>query len=260
MTIGIVGGGNMGAAIINSIYQRFKVAVCEKDSRRSTVLKRKFQVQTLNLKSIVLAADVIILAVKPQDMDELSREIKPSATIRKLFISIAAGITTGFIEERLGNNMKVVRAMPNMPAQIGEGITAVCKGKCAKQPDMVIACNIFDYVGKSVIVEERLIDAVTAVSGSGPAYVFLFVECLMKAAQGLGLDRSLSNRLVMNTLLGSSHLLDQKREDPAILRAKVTSKGGTTQAAMDVFTKNKIEKIFINALKAAEKRAKELSQ
>lgn len=260
MRVGIIGGGSMGAAIISSIHKEIKVVVCEQDGRRAAVLKRKFRVSSQDLKSLLTISDVIIVAVKPQDFDELLSEIKEIGVGSKLFISIAAGITTSFIENKLGKKVRVIRTMPNMPAQIGEGFTAICCGKYAKQPDLVIACNIFNKVGKTEIVNEELFDAVTAVSGSGPAYVFFFVECFLKAAQSLGLNRSLSHKLVMNTLLGSVHLLDEKRKDAPELRASVTSKGGTTQAAMDVLTKNKMDKIFVKALKAAKNRAKKLSK
>ena len=207
-------------------------------------------------------SDVIILAVKPQDSDEVLREIRShvGATGRSpVLISIVAGLTTQCIEQRLGAKQKVVRAMPNMPALIGEGITAICTGKHARKTDRDLARGIFNTVGKTVIVKEDMMDAVTAVSGSGPAYVFLFTECLIKAAQSLGLTRALSKELVKSTLSGSIHLLEKQKQEAEVLRAKVTSKGGTTQAAIDVFMKNKIEEIFKQALRAAKRRAGKLS-
>ena len=149
--------------------------------------------------------------------------------------------------------------MPNMPAMIGEGITAVCAGKYAKAVDLKAACKIFDYLGKTVVVKENLMDAITAVSGSGPAYVFFFMECLIKSAEALGLKSDLSKELVMATFLGSVHLLEKQSIEPGILRAKVISKGGTTAAALDVFLKGKFNHLVYQALFAAKKCAKELS-
>ena len=259
-TIGFIGGGNMGAAIISRACKQFKILVCEKDKKRAAFLKRKFKVVNKDLASMVNASDVIVLAVKPQDFDGVLDQIKGAISSRQVVISIAAGITSAFIEKKLGGKVRVIRTMPNMPAQVGEGITAVAKGKYAKNTDVALARKIFNCVGATVIVQEKMIDAVTAVSGSGPAYVFYFVECLLNAAQSLGFSKDVSKDLVMATLLGSAHLLDQQKEDAASLRAKVTSKGGTTQAAMDVLMKNKVDKIFSQALKAAQKRAKQLAE
>ena len=258
--VGVIGGGNMGAAIISSIVRKFNVSVCEKDKKRSAALKRKFKVRALALKELVVKNDIIILAVKPQGIEEVLNQISGVLTKDKLVVSIAAGVTASFIEKILGSKMRVIRTMPNMPAQIGEGITAVSKGRYATKADVDLVCDIFDNVGWTVVVKEGRIDAITAVSGSGPAYVFLFVEYLTKAAMSLGLNKKLSKDLVEETLLGSIHLLLSQKEDAASLRAKVTSKGGTTQAAADVFMKNKTEKIFVDALKAAKKRARQLSK
>jgi pyrroline-5-carboxylate reductase len=150
--------------------------------------------------------------------------------------------------------------MPNMPALIGEGITGVCKGRYATSNDLKLAQTILSVVGPAVVVKESMIDAVTAVSGSGPAYVFLFVEQWIAAARKLGFTPQEARELVYKTLIGSAHLLAQSEFDAGTLRQKVTSKGGTTQAALDVFAKNKFDQTMINALAAAKKRAKELAK
>ncbi len=260
ITIGIIGGGNMGQAIASRICKKYKVLVCEKDSTKQDQLKRKLHLPVKDLDAVVCQSKIIILAVKPQDFDVVLAEVKGNITKNQLVISIAAGITTSYIEKSLGDEIRVVRTMPNMPAQIGEGITAVCRGKSATSQDVKLTAQIFTFIGKTVIVDENLIDAITAVSGSGPAYVFLVVECLLRAAQTLGLNESITQELVNTTVLGSVHLLNQSKEDAAQLRAKVTSKGGTTQAAMDVFFAHKIEEIFAEALQAARKRAEELAK
>lgn len=154
----------------------------------------------------------------------------------------------------------MVRAMPNMPAQIGKGITALSKGKFATAADLKKAERLLKAVGETVVVKETEMDAVTAVSGSGPAYVFLFAECMMKAARKLGLSQAAARDLVFHTLTGSTQQLNTVKIDPEILRARVTSKGGTTQAALEVFAKSKIDQIFQKALAAAKNRSRALAK
>lgn len=233
--IGIIGGGNMGEALIKGLYAKHCVHVCETNALRVKYLKEKYRGIVLGDLKVVEAAAVIILAVKPQDMGSLLKQIPVGKN--KLFISIAAGLTTKFFEKHLGGKVRVVRAMPNMPALIGEGITGIAAGLHAKSPDLKLAQCLLGTIGATVIINESMIDALTAVSGSGPAYVFLFVEQWINAAMKLGFNKIQARQLVYKTLLGSAHLLEQSQFDAAQLRAKVTSKGGTTQAAMDVFQK-----------------------
>jgi pyrroline-5-carboxylate reductase len=259
-TVGIIGGGNMGMAIINGIRRQFHVLVSEKDPARSQVLKKKYRLSSVDILNLVKKSHVIVLAVKPQDFEDVLSEINEFVSTKHLIISIAAGITCSYIEKRLPQGTRVIRTMPNLPAQVGMGVTAICCGLNAKKSDLTLAQKIFQGVGETLVVQERLIDAITAVSGSGPAYVFLFVECLLSAAQELGLNSQDSRTLVLETLKGSLKMLETSSEDPLTLRLKVTSKGGTTQAATDVFMKYNMELIFNEALKAAANRAKELSK
>lgn len=257
--IAIIGGGNMGEALVKGLRNN-KLFVCESNPDRARYLKKNYKITVAEMAEAVSASSVIILAVKPQDMENMLVETRHClVSTDKLFISIAAGITTSYIEKILGKNIKVIRTMPNMPAMIAEGITAVCAGIYAKAADIKIACTIFDCLGKTVVVQESLLDVITAVSGSGPAYVFFFMECLMKAARSLGLKSDLSKELVTATFLGSIHLLEKQKIEPGILRQKVTSKGGTTAAALDIFLKGKFNHLVYQALFAAKKRAKELS-
>jgi len=260
LKIGIIGGGNMGSAILSSIFQKYEVFVCEKDKKRAAFLRRKYNVLSFSLFSLVRMSDVIILAVKPQDSNTVWPGLKKEMTKEKTLISIAAGLTSSFIEKKIGGKPRVVRTMPNMPAQIKEGITGIALGKYAKRSDAIIACNIFDNVGKTVVVEEKWIDAITAVSGSGPAYVFYFIENLMNAAKALGLNEKLSKDLVKETVSGSVHLFMKYKDVPETLRSRVTSKGGTTEAAIKVLQKKKMDKIYLQALRAAQKRAKQLAK
>lgn len=259
-SIGVIGAGNMGSAIIAGIHDKYTVYVCEQDQSHCRDLRHTHNVFIAGLKAVVEKSQAIIIAVKPQDFDAILSEVREVVTKDKLVISIAAGITCQYIEKRLGQEIRVVRTMPNLPVKVGEGMTAICRGRKATNSDLGVASQIFDSIGKSVIVEEKWMDAITAVSGSGPAYVFLFVEYLNKAAKSLGLKENVGHELVLQTLKGSLKLLEQSKEDASVLRAKVTSKKGTTQAALEVFSKKKTDKIFVEALKAAKQRAKELSQ
>ncbi len=260
MNIGMIGGGNMGGALINGLWKKHSIRVCEQDRAKMKRLAARYKAVSSTVEAITKTCQVIILAVKPQDMDPVLDELKEYVRPKHLIISIAAGITCGYFEKKLGGRARVVRAMPNMPAQIGAGMTAVAKGRFAKGADLKKASVLLNSVGNTVEVEERLLDAVTAVSGSGPAYVFLFAECMLKAARSLGLKDSIARELVYETLLGSARQLKALDDDPAELRARVTSKGGTTQAALEVFAKSKIDQIFLKALTAAQKRSRALAK
>jgi len=257
--IGIIGGGNMGEALIKGLYAKHAVHVSETNAERVKYLKTKYRGIILGDLKVVEDASVIILAIKPQDMEALLKQVPVAKNT--LFISIAAGLTTRFFEKHLGGQVRVVRAMPNMPALIAEGITGISAGRYAQSSDMKLAESLLGAIGQTVIVKESMIDALTAVSGSGPAYVFLFVEQWINASIKLGFDKSQAKQLVYKTLLGSAHLLEQSSFDASELRTKVTSKGGTTQAALDVFFKENIfSKLMKEALNAAKKRAKELAK
>lgn len=259
MKIGIIGAGNMGGAILERVYKKHTVLICEADARRAGALAKKFKVKNLDLAAIVRDSDALLLAVKPQNFDALLSEVRRVVKKGQLVISIAAGITTKAIEKQLGP-VKVIRCMPNMPAQIGEGVTALCKGTHASAADLKKAAGILKNVGNTVEVKESLMDAVTAVSGSGPAYVFLFAELLQKAAVDLGLSKAQAKELVYRTLSGSAAQLKQSTDDAGTLRKKVTSKGGTTEAALAVFSSSGFEKIVKAAVKAAAKRSRELAK
>ncbi|HSA31159.1 MAG TPA: pyrroline-5-carboxylate reductase [Candidatus Omnitrophota bacterium] len=260
MNIGMIGGGNMGGALINGLWKKNTIFVCEQDRAKMKRLSARYKAVSSTVEEIAKKCPVIILAVKPQDMDAVLDGLKAVIRSKHLVISIAAGITSQYFEKRLGAKTRVVRAMPNMPAQIGEGVTALSKGKFATAADLKKAATLLKAVGKTVVVKEGEMDAVTAVSGSGPAYVFLFAECMIKAARSLGLKDSVARELVYETLLGSARQLKALDDDPARLRARVTSKGGTTQAALEVLTGAKIEQVFQRALKAAKDRSQALAK
>ncbi len=259
-TIGLIGGGNMGEALIAGSRRYYKVLVCEQNVQRVKYLRTKYKLSVIDINGLVVKSDIIVLAVKPQDLPLVLDQLAGHDLKNKIIVSIAAGITVAFIEQRLMQKAKVIRTMPNMPSLISEGITAVCKGRYTASKDVNEVCRLLAGIGQTLIVKEELMDAITAVSGSGPAYVFLFVECLMNAAQNLGLTPAQSKELVYTTLTGSVHLLGKSNDDAATLRAKVTSKGGTTQAAMDVLMARQIGKIYNEALTAARNRARQLAK
>lgn len=263
MKIGIIGGGNMGEALIKGLHSSYALYITEADGKRAAFLKKKYRLSIEDIDETIHQASVLILAVKPQDMPIVLSYVKVTKEFWKkdqLIISIAAGLTTSYFEKYLSSKPRVIRTMPNMPALIGQGITAICAGKYATSADVKTAQKLLQTIGQCVVVKESMIDAVTAVSGSGPAYVFLFVEQWIASARKLGFDETQAKQLVYQTLLGSAHLLEQSQWDAGTLRAKVTSKGGTTQAAMDVFSSRKFDQLMKEALLAAKNRAKELAK
>lgn len=208
----------------------------------------------------VRKADVIVLAVKPQVMVGVLEEIAPAVTPRHLVISLAAGISTSVLASSLGSAPRLVRAMPNTPAQIGEGAIAVCPGGSARPEDLALAKDLFGAVGKAFVVDEKLMDAVTGLSGSGPAYVFLIIEALTDAGVKVGLPRDLAQALTLQTLVGAARMAIETGEHPGKLKDLVTSPGGTTIAALHVLEEKGLRGALINAVVAATNRSRELSQ
>ncbi len=256
--VGLIGGGNMGSALAEIWRRHYDLRVCEKDRTRVRRLRRSgLPVGPLEE---VAASGIVVLAVKPQDMASVLGSLSAVLGERTLVISIAAGITTTFIERGLGGRRPVVRAMPNTPARIGEGMTALCRGRCARKTDMDRAAVLFRRVGEVVTVPEARMDAVTAVSGSGPAYVFHLAECLTAAAVAQGLSEATARKLVVRTLVGAGRLLAASREDAGELRRRVTSPGGTTEAALTVMRRRGWDRIVRLAVDAAARRSAALSR
>lgn len=264
--VGIIGCGNMGEALLGRLIgvmeKSTSIMVSELDAGRRDYLQDKYKmIIGIDNNKVVKFADVIILAVKPTDFEDLlKREVCCGVSKGKLVISIAAGITTKYIESIIGQDIPVIRAMPNMGAMIGHAITSLSAGSAVKEEEMSLAKEIFSIIGDVVEIDEKLVDAVTAISGSGPAYFFYFVESLYEAAQDLKLPGEVAKKLVMKTALGSVQLLYDLKEEPSALRKKVTSKGGTTEAAFKVLERKKVKNIIKDAVKKACKRSKELSK
>lgn len=264
--IGIIGCGNMGEAILsrlsNILEKSVSIMVSEFDAKRRDYIQSKYKmIVEIDNNEVVKFADVIILAVKPKDLEAVLRgEVCCGASKGKLLISIAAGITTKYIESIVGEDVPVIRIMPNMGATIGESVSSISPGSAVKPKHMELAKEIFLTIGDIVEVDEGLIDAVTAVSGSGPAYFFYTIEALIEAGCAAGLKEDVAKRLVLKTALGSAKLLEILKEPPAVLRSRVTSKGGTTEAAIKVFESKKFKNIIKAAVKAARMRSKELQK
>jgi pyrroline-5-carboxylate reductase len=266
-TVGFIGSGNMAEALIKGIitaevYQPHDIMISDVRGERLEELAREYKVREVE-NNIVLAggADVVVLSVKPQNMDDVLGEIKGKCKASVVVISIAAGVTTAKIASFLGD-VPIIRVMPNTPALVGEGASALF-AKNVSGEAMSLAMKVFGAVGKAVVVDrEELIDAVTAVSGSGPAYFFLLMEEMIKAGEELGLDEATAKELVLQTAKGAALLAEQangRGETAAQLRRKVTSPGGTTEAALKVFSEQKYGQLITTALTAARDRSKELS-
>jgi len=262
--IGIIGGGNMGEALLKGLLEkrvvrRRNLLVGELDATRRTYLRRRYGVHAISdNRRVVRRCDLLILAVKPQEFQKLFEEIGPPPK-GKRFISIAAGIPTRWIEKRSGK-APVIRVMPNLAARVGESISALAKGRFAKRSHLEEARTIFGAVGETVVVPERRLDAVTALSGSGPAYVAYLARVLMKAGETVGLPKPLSKRLVLQTFLGSSRYLIEEEIDPDRFIQKVASKGGTTEAAFLILNRGGLPRLFQRALQAAARRSRQLSR
>jgi len=260
--IGIIGCGNMGTAIAHAAADASIHLICyDIDRKRLSLFEKRYHAAIASQgREVARECDRIVLAVKPNDVNTLLEDIRPELNGSKLLISVAAGITTAHIETMVDRRVAVVRVMPNMPALIGAGICAICKGRFATAGDLRFARRLFGKLGEVIEIKERLMNAVTAISGSGPAYFFYLVEIMIKAGVRLGLPRGVATKLAVQTALGSGRALKETRESPEALRLKVTSKGGTTEAAFKKFFKNNLEAILEKGIMAASERARELGK
>lgn len=271
--IGIIGYGNMGSAIAERIKSKYKVFVFDKDKNKTAILKGIVVANSIG--ELCKMADMLIFAVKPQDLDAVLSEIKSCPHLAdKLFISIAAGINTSYIEKRLGD-VRVVRVMPNMAIKIGQGISCLSKGKFPTEGDFDFTKGLFDYMGKTLRIEEEKMAAATAVSGSGPGFYFdiiesiladnknpeeftrEFINSLTKAAEESGFKPEEAFFIASGTGNACQLLLSKTTMSPSELKKQITSKGGTTLAGLDALHATGS---LIEAVKAAKKRAEELSK
>jgi pyrroline-5-carboxylate reductase len=263
MNIVFIGGGNMGRAIIGGLvakgFRARDVTVVELDATARIKLTSEFAVNAVEAPGEELqAADLVVMAVKPQQMREAARAISRRIA-NPVVVSIAAGIRTADLSRWLENRKRIVRAMPNTPALVHAGITGLYSPPEVGADDRQAAEDLMASVGATLWFErESELDAVTAVSGSGPAYVFYAIEALERAARELGLAEGASRSLALWTFVGATKLAIERGEEPSKLRAQVTSKGGTTERALEVLEAAEVRKHFVEAVKAACARSREL--
>jgi pyrroline-5-carboxylate reductase len=261
--LGIIGGGNMGQAIARGaitqrVLERDEIVVVEPDAAKHAAIEQ-IGCAVEPAPDQALACEQVLLAVKPQSFAGLAESLGELSQ-PTVVISIMAGIGTETIRRKLGEHARVIRAMPNTPCQLGEGMTGIAMGAGAKSGDESLAWHIFEAIGRTAMLDESLMHAVTAVSGSGPAYVYLLAELMEQAAQQIGLDPATAQLLVVQTIIGAGRMLRETGTEPAELRRIVTTPQGTTAAAYDVMIRRELPDILIEALTAARDRGYELGE
>jgi pyrroline-5-carboxylate reductase len=260
--VAILGCGKIGESLLAGLLSSgsTEIVVTARRPERATELHELHGVQALlSNAEAVSGASVVVLAVKPQDFEVLLDNIRGAVTKEQTVLSVAAAIPTAFIERRLGPEVPVVRAMPNAPATVHEGITGLCAGAHASEENVAQARDVLAHLGPVVRVAEPYMDAVTAVSGSGPAYFALLAEAMIEAGILLGLSREISTQLVVQTMLGTAVLLRDEEMHPVELREAVTSPGGTTIRAIRELEQAGVRAAFLNAIQAAMERSRELA-
>lgn len=261
--IGFLGYGNMGAAILEGLIEAGMLTgkhavIFDPAELRQQAAERVGANVADSPAALAAQCDTLVLAVKPQIMTDAIEGFGGQSKMPQRVISIAAGISIRSLQERLGEHVHIVRVMPNTPALVSAGAAGIALGPNCDDSDAAVARAMFESIGLAVMVPEKDIDAVTALSGSGPAYFFRMVECLVKAAVAEGLDAATAAKLAGQTLLGAGKLLQTSGESAAVLRERVTSKGGTTEAALRSFDEDGLEAMVRAAVSAAAARSREL--
>ncbi|GGO90965.1 pyrroline-5-carboxylate reductase [Nocardioides phosphati] len=258
-----IGVGVMGEAILAGLIRGGRpvgeLLVGEKRAERAAELREKYGVEVVSNVEAVRGAETVTLVVKPQDMATVLAEIRPELEPGQLVVSLAAGITTAWIEDRVPAGVAVVRVMPNTPALVDQGISAISPGTHCDDAHLATAEALLSDTGRVVRVPESQQNAVTAVSGSGPAYIFYIVEAMIDAGVMLGLPRPLATELAIQTLFGSATMLRETGTHPTILREQVTSPGGTTAAALRYLEDHRVKAAFLSAMEACRDRAEQLA-
>ena len=261
--LAILGAGVMGETVLSGLlragWHADQIVATDRRLERQHELTARYGIKMLENTEAVAEAETVILVVKPQDMSDLLSEIAESIKPGTLVVSLAAGVDTTFIESRLPEGVAVVRVMPNTPAQVDEGMAAISPGSHSTQDHLERVTEILSATGRVITVPERYQDAVTAISGTGPAYLFFVVEAMIEAGVHLGLPRDTATELVVQTMLGSAKLLRETGEHPTVLRERVTSPGGTTAAAVRQLEDHKVRAAFLRAMEAARDRSRELA-
>lgn len=262
--IAILGAGVMGEALLSGLmrsgYSPSDVVITDTRPDRLAHLCEKFGVHSASNVEAVTGAETVVLVVKPQDMANLLREIASTVHRDALVISMAAGITTIALQAELPSGTAVVRVMPNTPALVDKGMTAISPGSHCSEENLEHAEKLLRSIGKVIRLAEKHQDAVTAISGSGPAYIYYVVEAMIEAGVLLGLPRATASELTLQTVVGAAAMLDETGEHPSVLRENVTSPAGTTSAALRELDDHKVRAAFLSAMEAARDRSRELAQ
>jgi pyrroline-5-carboxylate reductase len=263
-TTAIIGAGVMGETLLSGLVRAGRpvaeLLVGEKRPERARELEEKYAVSVVSNLDATRRADTLALVVKPQDMAAVLDEIGPEVRPGQLVVSLAAGITTAYLESRLPEGTPVVRVMPNTPALVDEGMAAIAAGSHCDDSHLAIAEDLLGSTGRVLRVPEKQMDAVTAISGTGPAYVFFVVESMIEAGVHLGLPRVTATDLVVQTLVGSAKMLRETGTHPVVLREQVTSPGGTTAAALRELETHRVRAAFLAAMEAARDRSRALAE
>lgn len=263
---GFIGAGNMATAMIkgliqSGVYDRGQLFASDKEAEALKSISTQFGLACHASNSeLVRRCSIVVLSIKPQNMRDVLEEIKGDIRDDHLIISIAAGITLSMIRTIIGKDIPLIRVMPNTPALVQQGVSALAAGKLAGSEHMAMARLIFDAVGDTVEVEEPMMDAVTALSGSGPGYVFRMMECMVTAGESVGLERDICIRLVVQTFLGAAQLAKESEHSLSRLREMVTSPGGTTAEGLATFDRMGLEDMTLKAVQAACSRSVELGK
>jgi pyrroline-5-carboxylate reductase len=261
--IAIIGGGRIGEALLSGLASSGWsdiVVTSRRDDRVAELRERHGVEATTSNADAVAGADLVVISVKPQDIDALLTEIGPLLKPEQTVLSVAAAIPTAYIEKRIAAGVPVVRAMPNAPSVVHEGMAGIAPGAHAGDEQLALADEVLTHLGRVVRVSEDAMDAITAVSGSGPAYFALLAEAMIEAGILLGLSREISTTLVVQTMLGTAKQLRDQKMHPVELRESVTSPGGTTIAAIRELEQAGVRAAFLNAIQAAMNRSRELAQ
>jgi pyrroline-5-carboxylate reductase len=264
--VAILGGGRIGEALLSGLLSSGwrgpdEIAVGDRGEQRVAELRERYGIEaTTENRAAVAGAGLVVVAVKPQDIDALLEDVGGALTPEQTVVSVAAAITTRHIEARIPAQVPVVRAMPNSPATVHEGMAGICAGAHADDAHLALADEALSHLGRVVRVPESWMDAITAVSGSGPAYFALLAEAMIEAGILLGLSREISTTLVVQTMFGTAKQLRDERMHPVELREAVTSPGGTTIAAIRELEQAGVRAAFLNAIQAAMDRARELAE
>jgi len=263
VTVAIIGAGVMGETLLSGLIRGGRdvadLLVGEKRPERAAELRERYGVRVV-ANTEAAAAETVVLVVKPQDMADVLGEIAPHLRPGQLLVSLAAGIPTRAIEKHIPDGVAVVRVMPNTPALVDEGMAAISAGSHCDDEHLATAEDLLSATGRVVRVPEKQQDAVTAISGSGPAYLFFVVEAMIEAGVHLGLPRTTATELVVQTVVGSAKLLRETGTHPTVLREQVTSPGGTTAAAIRQLEDHKVRAAFITAMEAARDRSVTLAE